>query len=102
MENTGTGCGIFGSGVSASGVVGYSTSNSGVHGQSQSGTGIQANSVSGTGIQATGTPAGQFFGDVNITGNLTVDGANILQAITQIAGQLSQLQAEVAGIISKL
>ena len=58
---------------------------------SGSGDGIQATSVSGRGIYATGTPAGQFEGDVqiinggglsvagnvNIVGTLTVDGSTV-------------------------
>src|SRR5205823_9568316 len=58
------------------GVVGQSESNTGVFGTSPSHIGVHGASESGTGVigQSTSGLAGQFIGDVQVNGNLSVTG----------------------------
>ncbi len=73
-QNTGRGVGVGGISPSGVGVMGQSTSNWGVGGTSESGAGVSASSQRGTGLRASGSPAGQFDGDVTVNGNATVTG----------------------------
>jgi hypothetical protein len=89
IGGAGNGPGIVGQGgsVAADGVQGSSGSGNGVSGQSGSGVGVRASSGSATGLVAEGRigliastiapagTAGQFDGNVVISGNLTVGGA---------------------------
>jgi hypothetical protein len=99
MENSGSGCGIYGSSVSASGVFGFSSSTSPTAG------GVHGYSTTGPGIFGQGSPAGFFQGDVTVTGNLTINGSNILQllnqlesAVASLQGDVSSLQGQIAGL----
>lgn len=76
-----TGEGVFGQG-GTNGVHGKSASehDSGVWGENTgSGYGVAGTSVSGTGVYGRGSPAGNFEGNVNVTGNITVGGDVLLQ-----------------------
>ena len=89
IGGAGNGPGILGQGGSAvaDGVQGFSGSGNGVSGQSGTGVGVRASSGSATGLVAEGNigliastiapagTAGQFDGNVVISGNLTVGGA---------------------------
>ena len=68
-ENTGAGYGVSGS-TNSGAAAGVWGNNSGT------GPGVQGTSAGGAGIRATGTPAGHFEGDVEITGNVAVGGSS--------------------------
>jgi hypothetical protein len=58
----------------------------------------------GPGIFGQGSPAGLFQGDVTVTGNLTVQGSNILQRIIHLeqAGNVAQLAQQLSALQSQL
>jgi hypothetical protein len=81
-----TGYGLVGSSTSSYGVIGSSTSQAGVYGSSNTNVGVTGNTISGNGVygfsqtgigvygvSGSGT-AGQFDGNVYISGNLNVSG----------------------------
>jgi hypothetical protein len=79
--NSPSGVGVHGKAMSGNGVKGESQSGDAVVGISQSNVhaGVSAqNGQSGPGLWAKGTPAGQFEGDVHVTGTLTVDNDIVL------------------------
>jgi hypothetical protein len=65
-QNTGAGVGVSGSGTSGTGISGTSVSGAGVSGSSTSGAGVSGTSTTGN--------AGEFTGNVTVSGNLTVNG----------------------------
>jgi hypothetical protein len=77
-ENTAGGDGVFGIGNNGGrGVVGVSDSHTGVEGNSDSGTGVWATSTSGTAVYGKGGLfAGYFEGNVSITGDIFLQGAD--------------------------
>lgn len=59
----------------------------------------------GPGVFGQGNPAGQFQGDVNVTGALTVQGSNVLQrlaAVEQQAGGSAQLANRLKALEDKV
>ena len=93
------GPGVHGTSAAA-GVFGESTTWHGVAGISQSTTG-------GAGVFGQGSLAGRFQGDVDITGNLTIQGVSIqnwLQRIVQLehqAGNVGQLVQQINSLEQK-
>jgi hypothetical protein len=73
---SGSGVGLFGSSGSSVGLMGYSQTNVGLQGQSGSSIGLFGFSDSGIGLfgQSTTGLAGQFGGNVFVTGSLSVQG----------------------------
>jgi hypothetical protein len=70
-HNSGTGTGVKGTSSGGDGVLGYSSSNAHA--------GVSAvNDSRGFGVWASGTPAGHFEGDVEVTGNVRVNGDVVL------------------------
>jgi hypothetical protein len=73
----------FCSTTSHAGVVGsHSGNGDGVLGQADSGAGVHAISKTGPGLVASGTPAGSFDGDVHVTGDVILEGADYAEALT--------------------
>jgi hypothetical protein len=66
--------GVFGESYDSSGVYGRSKTNAGVYGQSNSAAGVYGNSVNGVGVYGVSTNnlAAYLYGNVEITGNLSV------------------------------
>jgi hypothetical protein len=120
-QSTTGGVGTYGNGVAGIGVLGESTAWAGVEGRSQSGPGVfgqssaagvwgkstawhgvageSQSSSGGAGVYGKGQRAGLFEGNVDITGNLTIQGVSIqswLQRIINLeqhssdSGQLAQ------------
>lgn len=77
-ENTAGGDGVFGIGNNGGrGIVGVSDSHTGVECNSDTGTGVWATSTSGTAVYGKGGLfAGYFEGDVSVTGDLFLQGAD--------------------------
>jgi hypothetical protein len=73
---SGANIGLFGTSASSVGLLGYSSTNVGLQGQSGSGIGLFGISDSSVGLlgQSNNGLAGQFVGDVFITGSLAVQG----------------------------
>jgi len=92
-ENTAGGCGVSGASVSGTGVYGENGAGSGttpkfgcgVRGESANGYGVYGASKTASGVYGTsgsGSLAGEFVGDVRVTGNCTVSGNVTAAAIT--------------------
>ncbi len=75
-RSTANGRGVVGVSDGHTGVEGNSTTGSGVFGSSQSNPGVEAHSTNGPGVFATGNPAGLFEGNVTVTGDVTLTGAD--------------------------
>src|SRR5262245_52687800 len=141
-QSTTGGAGVFGSGeTGGSGVIGTSKTWIGVFGETfgnqngpagvwadghQGGSGVKGHTScpgafgvagfhltnQGPGIFGQGSPAGQFQGDVNVTGNLTVQGSNVLQrllhleqqvgSVGALAQQISALQSQLNNVQNQL
>jgi hypothetical protein len=75
----------------------------GVFGSSSTNVGVYAHSDSFVGLFASGGRlAGLFQGNVNITGNLTIQGVSIqawLQRIVQLEQEIAALQEQVAALL---
>lgn len=74
--NGGGGTGVRGESRSGRGVWGISESFIATVGDSTSGTGVWGHSITGPGVVGIGKPAGRFEGDVVVTGDITVGGAD--------------------------
>jgi hypothetical protein len=137
-QSTSGGVGIYGNGPAGSiGVLGESTAGAGVEGRSQSGPGVfgqssaagvwgksinwhgvageSQSSQGGAGVYGKGQRAGLFEGNVDITGNLTIQGVSIqswLQRIVtleqhssdggQLAQRVTSLEQKVAALQTQL
>ncbi len=86
-ENTRGGAGVEGSSPSGIAVYGHSTSQAGVQGESKTYDAVRGvtqsskhagvaghNQAGGPGLWGSGTPAGQFVGDINVSGNAEFQG----------------------------
>jgi len=89
-----SGMAVFGGGgASGRGVVGLADAATAVEGQSKSGAGVWGQSQTGIGVLGKGGRlAGQFLGDVDITGNLIIQGVSIQAWLQRIVA----LEREVA------
>jgi|SRR6185437_8493426 hypothetical protein len=129
------GAGVFGSGdTGGPGVIGTSKTWIGVFGETfgtqngpagvwadghQGGSGVKGHTScpgafgvagfhltnQGPGIFGQGSPAGLFQGDVNVTGNLTVQGSNVLQRITHLeqqSGSIGNLVQQINSLEQKV
>lgn len=134
-QSTTGGAGVFGAGeTGGSGVVGTSKTWVGVFGETfgtkngpagvwadghEGGSGVKGHTScpgasgvagfhltnQGPGIFGQGSPAGLFQGDVNVTGNLTVQGSSILQRLNQLeqqSGSVAQLGQTIASLHNQL
>jgi hypothetical protein len=124
-QSTTGGAGVFGKGLSGNfGVLGESTTGAGVEGRSQSGPGVfaqsdavgvwgksktwhgvagesQSTTTGGAGVYGKGVRAGLFEGNVDITGNLTIQGVSI-QSLLQRINQLEQQGANVGQLVQRV
>jgi hypothetical protein len=71
-----SGVGVAGTSTSNYGIVGKSGTSIGAAGSSDSGTGLYGISKTGIGVQASGSPAGKFEGDVEVTGDIRLTNAD--------------------------
>ncbi|MFF2011915.1 hypothetical protein ACFVWY_22930 [Streptomyces sp. NPDC058195] len=55
-------------------------------------------SNTGPGVFGKGKPAGRFEGDVEVTGNLTVQNTDLLARITQLEGRVTALESMVGDL----
>jgi uncharacterized coiled-coil protein SlyX len=127
-QSSSGGVGIYGNGPAiAIGVLGESTAGAGVEGRSQSGPGVfgqssaagvwgkssnwhgvageSASSSGGAGVYGKGQRAGLFEGNVDITGNLTIQGVSIqswLQRIVSLELNSGLLAQRVASLEQKV
>jgi hypothetical protein len=82
-ENTGGGDGVFGYGQNAGrGVVGVSENHTGVEGNSTSGTGVWGSSATGM--------AGHFEGNVSVTGDLLLTGADCAEQFDVMSAEVGE------------
>lgn len=87
--------GVFGNSEQGRGVVGVAKAATGVEGNSTSAAGVYGSSQTGIGVHGKGGRLGGLFeGNVEITGNLTIQGVSIqlwLQRIVQLEQQVADL-----------
>ena len=95
------GRGVEGWSTKSEGVVGFSTTSTGVWGNTEgAGTGVAGTSKGGIGVHGKGGRlAGLFEGNVDITGNLTIQNVSIqiwLQRIVHLEQQVADLSRQIA------
>jgi hypothetical protein len=114
-QNTPAAIGVRGNAPPGWGVYGHSVSGIGVRGESQSGHGLEgvshdgnnaaivaSNDGGGRGIVASGKPAGEFIGDVHVTGKLTVDLDIVLSNAADCAEEFDVTSGVEAGTVMVL